>query len=109
MSGCCGSKSTSAPPNVLVFIENFLKRLCLRRLTEISLALHLDHKDDRRRNQNTIRIAWIDSDLRNLLAVAQTEMCPGISGIGRLVDTITDGKIRTLQSFTTADTNDVWT
>ena len=59
------------------------------------------------RNEQAVRIARIDGDLRDLLTVAQAEMCPGASGVCRFVDTVSDGKIRTLQSFAAADINDV--
>ena len=51
------------------------------------------------RDENTIWIARVDRDLRNLLAVAQTQMRPGFSRVRRFVDTITHRKIGTLQAF----------
>src|SRR4029450_10453712 len=44
-------------------------------------------------------IAGIDRNLRNLLAIAQTEMHPGLARIGRFVDAVADGKIGPMQSF----------
>ena len=45
--------------------------------------------------------------MRNLLAVAQAEVRPGGAGVGGLVDSVADRQIGTMQSFATADVDDV--
>ena len=52
-------------------------------------------------------IPRIDLDTRDLLAVAQAEMRPRLSGVGGLVHAVADREIRPLQSFAAADINDV--
>src|SRR6185503_14585490 len=82
--------------DVLVFIENFLKRLASIGRTKNPALFIWTIRMTGDRHQQAVRIAWIDRDLRNLLAVAQAEMCPRVTCVGRLVDTIAYGKIRTL-------------
>ena len=52
-------------------------------------------------------IARVDGDLRDLLAVAQAEMRPGLAGVGGFVDAVADREIGTLQSLAAADVDDV--
>src|SRR5690349_10986686 len=59
-------------------------------------------------DQNHVSVARIDGNLRNLLAVAQTKMRPGLSRVGGFVNAVAYGQIGTLQSFATADIDDVW-
>ena len=42
------------------------------------------------RDENALCIFWIDSELRDLLTVAQTEMRPRLSGIDRFVNPVAD-------------------
>ena len=58
-------------------------------------------------HEKSVGIFWIDSQLRDLLTVAQSQMRPRFAGIDRFVDSIADRKIRPMQSFTAADVNDV--
>jgi len=58
--------------------------------------------------KDLVGIARIDGELRNLLAVAQAKVRPGLARIGRFVNTITDRKIRPMQPLTAADINYVW-
>src|SRR3982751_5785387 len=62
----------------------------------------------RDRDENGVCVSGVDYDLRNLLAVAQTEMRPGPSRICRFVDAVADGQVGTLQTFTTSHINNVW-
>src|SRR5579863_1919455 len=57
--------------------------------------------------EDTIRIARIDRQRRNLLPVNQTEMSPGLARIRRFVDAIAYRKIGSVQSLAAADVNDV--
>ena len=58
-------------------------------------------------HEKSVGIFWIDSQLRDLLTVAQSQMRPRLACIDRFVDSIADRKIRPMQSFTAADVNDV--
>src|SRR2546421_2797186 len=58
-------------------------------------------------DQDVIGIARIDCDLRNLLPIAQPEMRPGLPRIDRFVDAVSYRKVRTLQSFTAANINNI--
>ena len=49
-------------------------------------------------SENLVWIAGIDGKRRNLLAVGQAEMNPGLARVGGFVDSVADGKIRTVQS-----------
>ena len=60
------------------------------------------------RDEEAVGILRIDRDRRNLLTVAQTEMRPRRTGVGRLVDAVADRQIRTLQSLAAAGIDDVW-
>ena len=59
------------------------------------------------RDEESIGIARIDRDLRDLLAVAQAEMRPGFARVGRFVDAVADGQIGPMQAFAAADIDDV--
>src|SRR6185503_9006600 len=50
-----------------------------------------------------IGIARIDEYCSDLLCVAQSEVSPGLSTVGRFVNAVPCGKIRALQSFAAAD------
>ena len=58
-------------------------------------------------DEELVGIARIDGDLRDLLAVAQAEVGPGLAGVGGFVDAVADGEIGTLESFAAADVDDV--
>ena len=58
-------------------------------------------------DEQPVRIAWIDDDLRDLLAVAQAEMRPRLSGVGGFVDAVARREIGTLQPFAAAHVDDV--
>ena len=58
-------------------------------------------------DEETVRILRVDDDLRNLLAVAKTEVRPGLARVGRFVDAVAGRQIRPLQPFPAADVNDV--
>src|SRR5258708_38108253 len=60
------------------------------------------------RDKQFVRVARINGNLRNLLAIAQSEMRPSFSRISGLVNAIANGEIGPLQSFTAADINNVW-
>src|SRR5271165_5168962 len=49
----------------------------------------------------------IDSQRRNLLPIAQAEMLPALARIGRLINAITHREVRSTQSFTARDINDL--
>src|SRR6266849_9846272 len=59
-------------------------------------------------HQDPIRIARIDGNLWNLLAITKSQMRPGFPCVARPVDTVADRQIGTLQTFTAANINDVW-
>ena len=59
------------------------------------------------RDEDAVGIARIDGDLRDLLAVAQAEVRPGLAGVGGLVDAVADGEVGALQAFAAADVDDV--
>src|ERR1022692_4468422 len=59
------------------------------------------------RDEQPVWIAWIDSDLRNLLPVAKAEVRPRLSGIRGFVNPVAYRKVRTLQTFAAPDINNV--
>ncbi len=59
------------------------------------------------RDEEPIGIAGINGHLRNLLAIAKSEVGPGLAAIGGLVDAIADGEVRAMQPFAAADVNDL--
>ena len=59
------------------------------------------------RDQNVVRVARIDGDLRNLLAIAQAEVRPGLSRIRRFVNAVANGEVGPLKTFAACDVNDV--
>ena len=61
----------------------------------------------RNRHENALRIFWIDSQLRNLLAIVQSQMRPRFAGINRFINAVTDRKIRPMHSFVAADIHNV--
>ena len=40
--------------------------------------------------KDAVRIFWIDRQLWDLLTIAQSEMGPGLAGISRFVNAVTD-------------------
>ena len=58
-------------------------------------------------HEKPVGIFRVDSELRDLLTVAQSQMRPRLASISRFVNAIPDRKIRAMQSFTAADVNDV--
>ena len=58
-------------------------------------------------DEETIGVLGIDDDLRNLLAVAQAEMRPGLAGVGGFVDAVAGRQVGALQAFAAADVDDV--
>ncbi len=59
------------------------------------------------RDEQPIRVARIDDNLRNLLAVAQAQMRPSLPGIRRLVDSVARGQVGPWQTFAAADVDDI--
>ena len=59
------------------------------------------------RDEQAIRVARIDDDLRNLLTVAQSEVRPGFSGVRRFVDTVAHGQVGTLIALPASYVDDV--
>src|SRR5258708_2977664 len=55
------------------------------------------------RDEEAIGVFGIDDDGRDLLRVAQAEMLPGASRVGRLIDAVAYGEIGAAQAFTAAD------
>ena len=60
------------------------------------------------RGEQPIGIPRIDDDLRDLLAVAQAEVCPGLARVDRLVNPVPHGEVGPLQSLARGDVDDVW-
>ena len=58
-------------------------------------------------DEQAVGIPRVDGDLRNLLAVAQSQVSPGLAGVGRFVDAVSGGKIRPLQAFAAAHVDDI--
>src|ERR1700733_2092773 len=58
--------------------------------------------------KNAIRIARIDGQCGNSLAVAKAQMCPGLAGVRGFVDSIAYRQVRACQTFSARHINDVW-
>ena len=58
-------------------------------------------------HEESVRVAWVDHNLCDLLPVAQAEMGPVLSGVGGAVDAVSGREVGALQSFATADIEDV--
>ena len=65
----------------------------------------------RRLPRKALRIAGSSAELGDLLAVAKSQMRPGLAGIGGFVNPVADREIGAVQSFAAADVNDIgiWT
>ena len=57
------------------------------------------------RDENAIGIVRVNQNVRNLLAVAQPQVRPGVSAVGGSVNSIAGGKIGAPQAFAAADIN----
>ena len=57
--------------------------------------------------KSAIGIVRVDDDLRDLLAIAQSEVPPGLAGVGGFVDAVAHGEIGALKAFAAADVDDV--
>ena len=92
---------------VLVLVEHLLEGLAAvggaeeaaLRVGAVRMAQH--------RDEQAVRVARIDDDLRNLLAVAQAQVRPGLAGVGGLVDAVAGGEVGALQPLAAADVDDV--
>jgi hypothetical protein len=60
------------------------------------------------RDEDAILVARIHDDVWNLLSFAQSEVTPGLPGIGRFVDPVTAREVRSLHSFAAPDVNHIW-
>ena len=58
-------------------------------------------------DEQTVGVPRVDDDLRDLLAVSQAQVGPGLPGVGGLVDAVARGQIRPLQSLAAPDVDDV--
>jgi hypothetical protein len=58
-------------------------------------------------DEEPLRIARVDGDLRDLLPVAQAEVAPGPARVHRSVDSVAGGEVGALQAFSAADVDDV--
>src|SRR5436305_9981102 len=59
------------------------------------------------RGKYLIGIAGIDGELRNLLAVAQAEVRPGLARVGRFVNAVANRQVRPMQPLTAADIDNI--
>ena len=57
--------------------------------------------------EDTIRLVRINENSANLQSVSQAQVLPGLAAIRRLVDSVSRREVRTPQSLSTADINDV--
>src|SRR5262245_55892783 len=57
--------------------------------------------------KNLIGIARVNSQLRNLLAVAQAEVRPSLAGVSGFVDAVADGEVGAMQPLAATDINNV--
>src|SRR5690348_489406 len=84
---------------VFIFEEHFFEGLAPVRRAENSALLICSIGMAENSYEESIRVARIDGQLRNLLAVAQAKMSPSFAGIRRLVDSVSRGEVRALQPF----------
>src|SRR5207247_8876020 len=80
-----------------VLVEHFLERSCPIGRTEAPALLVRAVRMAEYRNEKPVRIASIDDDLRNLLAVAQPEVRPALAAVGGFIDAVAGGEVRALQ------------
>src|SRR5438270_11706516 len=59
------------------------------------------------RGKNLVGISGIDGELRNLLAVAEAKVRPGLARVGRFVNAVADRQVRPMQPLTAADIDHV--
>ena len=87
-SGFDGIEQHVDAAGVLVLVEHLLERLAaVGRAEDAALVVRpvgmAEHGDEQ-----PVGVPRVDHDLRDLLAVAQAEMRPGLAGVGRLVDAV---------------------
>src|SRR5262245_28618528 len=58
-------------------------------------------------HEKPVGIFRIDSQLRDLLTIAQSQMRPRLASISRFVNSVADRKIWPMQSFTAPDVNNI--
>ena len=95
------------PPVNSFLVENFLERASAVGRTENAALLVRAVRMAENRDEEPVWIGRVDDDLRNLLAVAQAEVRPGLAGVGGFVHAVAGGEIGALQSFAAADVDDV--
>ncbi len=92
---------------VVILVENFLPAIAAIGGTEDAAfgvgAVGMAEDGD----EDAIGILRVDDDIGDLLAVAQTEMFPGVASVGGFVNSVARGKVGTAQAFAAAYVNNV--
>ena len=84
---------------VLVLVQDLLERLAAVGRAEDAALLVRAVRMAEHRDEQPVRIARIDGDLRDLLRVAQAEVRPRLAGVGGLVDAVADREVGTLRAL----------
>ena len=92
---------------VFIFIEDLLERAApVRRAKNASLFIGTVRVAQDGHEQ-PVRIVRIDDDLRDLLTIAESQMGPGLTGVGGLVDTVAGRQVGSLETLATSYIDDV--
>src|SRR5205823_1324435 len=91
---------------VLIFVEHFLECVAAVQRSEYAALFVWSIRMTSNSYEHIIGMARVDSDLRNLLPVAQSKMRPCLTRVRRFVNTVADRQVRSLQPFPTANVDD---
>ena len=92
---------------VLVLVEDLLERPAAVGRAINSAFLIGAVRMPEYRHEEPVGVARIDGDLRNLLPVAQTEMHPGLAGVGGFVDAVARREVGPLQPLAAPHVHDI--
>ena len=98
---------TSLRARILILVQHLLERLAAVGRAEDAALRVRSVRMAEHRDEEPVRILRIDVDLRDHLALAQTEMRPRLAGVGRLVHAVARREIGANDARARADVDDV--
>jgi hypothetical protein len=58
-------------------------------------------------DEDAVRITRIDENCADLLTVSKSHVTPTLPAVGRLIDAVADGEVRSLQAFAARDVDHI--
>ena len=92
---------------ILILAQDFFKGLpSIRRAVDPALGVRAVRMTQDG-GKDPVRVPRVDGELRDLLALAQSEMGPGPAGVDGFIDAVADREVGSLKAFAAPDIDDV--